>query len=118
YASLGPYFYWGKTEKTKNAFRSIRKEAYGGRLRAIASLFAGLEVEGIASYDSRFKWTGQATISIDLFEVFNYFQGCSNRSGCIQDKLTQPVRRNEMMVIDTVRRFSSNPLILDPEFQP
>lgn len=116
YAALGPYFYWGKTKETKNAFRAVRKEAYGGRVRASAVIQRWIELEGVASYDSRFKWSGQATISLNLLELWN---ACSATSSCcLQDKLMQPVRRHEMMVIDTVHRFSTNPLILDPEFEP
>lgn len=119
YGSAGPYFYWGRTKKTVNAFRAEDKKAYGGRLRVKAVYLGFFELEGQASYDSLFKWTGQATVSIDLFDLWNYFsQGDSSPFCGIQNKLSQPVRRNVMMVIDTVHRSSTNPLILDPEFEP
>lgn len=121
YAGAGPYFYWGRSRKTKNAFRATCKEAIGGRLRASALFLNLFELEGVASYDSRFKWTSQVTLSLSI--PFDWF--CSSRQQAdvctpcwIQERLYQPVIRNEIIVVDRINRSSSNPEILDPEFEP
>lgn len=121
YAGLGPYFYWGRSAETENAFKHSHKHAVGGRLRASASFLTYLSLEAVTSYDSRFKWTGQVTLSLNL--PFDLTCGMrDNLNHCAQCKLDerfyQPVRRNEIIVIDRINRFSSNPEILDPEFQP
>lgn len=122
YLGAGPYFYRGRSQKTENAFRAIRKEIVGGRLRASALFLNYFELEGITAYDSRFNWTGQVTLSLSI--PFNWF--CSlgkQESDCVtrcqrKERAFQPVLRNEMIVIDRINRFSSNPEILDPEFEP
>lgn len=120
YAGLGSYFYFGRSQKTENAFRAARKDAIGGRLRASAAFLTYFELEGITSYDSRFKWTGQITLSLNI--PFDWICFGNQAEICAPDRvkkrLFQPVKRNEIIVIDRINRFSSNPAILDPEFEP
>lgn len=117
YAGIGPYFYWGRSEKTENAFRSTRKKVFGGRLHASAEFLNYFILEGVTSYDSRFKWCGQVTLSLRVpFGCpSNFQQSCAPCT--LRERLFQPVVRNEMMVIDRITRKSSNPDILDPEFE-
>lgn len=118
YAGLGPYYYCGRTEKTKNAFTRAIKEIAGGRLRVSTSFMKYWKLEGTTTYDNRFKWGGQAVIS------FNFpfrWTGCFENVGescAYYGKLYQPVVRNEIILINQINRFSSNPEILNPEFEP
>lgn len=122
YAGIGPYFYRGSSQKTKNAFRVTRKNAFGGRLRASAAFLTYLELEGVLSYDSLFKCTGQVSLSLNIPFDWQFGFGCSDNDCCapcgFMQRLTQPIIRNEIIVIDKINRFSTNPLILDPEFEP
>lgn len=120
YAGLGPYFYFGRSEKTKNAFRAIRKNAIGGRLRASAAFLSYFELEGVTSYDSRFNWTGQVNLSLNIPFDWTYFGNQAEICTLdrVKERLFQPVKRSEIIVIDRIRRYSSNPAILDPENEP
>jgi hypothetical protein len=117
YAGLGPYFYWGRSKETKNAFRKKFREAYGGRLSLAASFWGYFKLEGYTAYDSFFRWTGQATLSLNIpLDFWN--PACACIPSLIEDQLFQQVRRNEIIVVERANRFSSNPAILDPEFEP
>lgn len=119
YLGFGPYFYRGTSEKTKNAFRSTTKNLVGGRFRASVSLMQCLELEGVTTYDTRFKWAGQVILSINLPFDWNCGFGTPINESCgLRERFFQPVIRNEIIVIDRINRFSSNPEILDPEFEP
>lgn len=118
YAGLGPYFYSGRSQKTKNAFRKTRKDITGGRLRASALFLSYFELEGMTSYDSHFKWAGQVTlcVNIPLDWICGFRNQADDCAPCgLMERLFQPVIRNEIIVIDRINRFSSNPEILDPE---
>lgn len=121
--SLGPYIYWGRTVKTVNAFRRNLKHAYGGQARACLYLARYLYVEGIGSYDTRFKWNGQGVIALNipldcLFRAAAYCQEGCQSSCCLLEKLYRRVQRNEIIVEDSVKRLSRNPNVLDPENPP
>lgn len=125
YVGGGPYYYWGRSAQTENVFRHSHKHAFGGRLRAYASFMSCLSLEAVTSYDHRFKWTGQVTFAINLpFElplnIWGLGRECAGYEGscCLKEKLYQPVLRNEIIVVDRIHRHSSNPAILDPEFEP
>lgn len=98
----GPYFYWGTSAKTVNAFEPKRKSAYGGQLQACFSFMKYAFLEGIGSYDSEFKWNGQVKIAL----CFS-FNSCGHF-----------VKRKEIIVVDTISRFSTDPNVLDPEHKP
>jgi len=114
YIGLGPYFYEAFSEKTKNAWNSAYRRAPGGRLRAKSVFLTYFELEATTCYDSLFKWTAQAQIALNI--PF----GCDTPSKpwCIDDRLTQKVIRNPIIVVDTLKRRSTDPLILDPEHKP
>ena len=114
YAGFGPYAYWGNSKKTKKVFHTAHKAAFGGRASFSVIFLTYCELCATAAYDSRFKWTGQTTFSLNLpFDCW-----FSNSDVYFSDKLEeryyQPVRRNEIIVIDRINRFSSNPEILIP----
>jgi hypothetical protein len=101
YLGFGPYVYWGRSGKAKNAFPHRNMYAAGGRISAHAFLFNYFTLDGSASYDSRFKWCGQAKVGIDIpfelfFGIFNWPP--SNGSCCLADKLYAPILRNEVIV--------------------
>lgn len=123
YASIGPYAYWGRSQKTENAFRNTRRDFFGGRLRAWIGFWTYCKLEGVTSYDSRFKWIGQVTFSLNI--SFDHICSAWNQTTCynpycytLTERLYQPIIRNEIIVVDRINRFSSNPAILDPEFEP
>lgn len=120
----GPYIYWGKTAKTVNAFFSKQEHAYGGQVRACASFMKYVLLEGIGTYDSLFKWNGQVTLTLCLPFDFSFNQNecfsCyfGESSYCSIGRLYKPVKRNEIIVVDSLNRFSTDPQVLDPENEP
>jgi hypothetical protein len=110
YVGFAPYYYWGRSAKTTNAFRHKDIHALGGRFRAKGRLCDMIDIEGVTSYDTRFNWAGQVTVglSIPLGRSF-----CEER-----DRMRERVIRNEIIVTDRISRHSTNPLILDPEHKP
>lgn len=118
--TIGPYLYFGRSAKTVNAFRSKQVDAYGGLLRAYLSFMDYAYLEGIGTYDSEFKGNGQVKIGLCLpFDLTFKECPCSfNEKSCLQDRLYSRVKRNEVIVIDSINRFSRNPAVLDPENEP
>jgi len=120
----GPYCYWGTSAKTVNAFYPKRKNAYGGQLRTCLSFMDYVSLEGITTYDTRYKWTGQVTIALCVPLDFTLNQGkyCYRdyyeSFYCLQERLYRSVNRNEIIVVDSINRFSTNPEVLDPENDP
>ncbi|HSW86127.1 MAG TPA: inverse autotransporter beta domain-containing protein [Rhabdochlamydiaceae bacterium] len=118
YAGIGPYYYWGRSAATENAFRPTHRHAFGGRLNASVSYRNYVSLEGIATYDSLFKWGGQVTLAVAFpFDFTVKTKGCGGPP-CLQERLYQPVRMNEIIVIDRIHRYSSDPDILNPENEP
>jgi len=110
----GPYFYWGKSAKTVNVFWPKHERAYGGQLRACFSFMNYLFLEGIGTYDSQFKWNGQIKLALCIpFDVIFYNDCSKNPFG-----LQRSVKRNKIIVVDSINRFSTDPQIFDPENQP
>ncbi len=118
YAGAGPYYYRGRSAATRNAFRHGHRQAAGGRLRACASYRDYVSLEGIATYDSLFKWGSQVTLSVTIPFDFTWNRGACCGSFCLQKRLYQPVLRNEILVIDRIDRYSTNPNVLDPNNEP
>jgi hypothetical protein len=117
--SGGPYYYWGRTPKTKNAFASKHKESWGGRLSLDMSYKDYICLTGTTTYDSFFKWRGQGIISLNIpFDLI--FTCCHPRcvSGTLRDRLFAFVERNEIIPVDCLNRFINDPRVLDPEFKP
>lgn len=114
--SGGPFYYWGNTAKTKNAFNSKHRSALGGRVLIDISFKKYLALSTNVSYDSIFKWCGQVAITLNIPFNFNF----QHRSGCctFRDRVFDRVARNEIIVVDCLNRFSNDPRVLDPEFNP
>lgn len=110
YVGLGPYYYWGRTAKTENVFHNGRRQAIGGRVRGNISVLNNLALEGTGTYDTQFKWGGQIVVTLTLPFDLTYGGRCNS----LEEKLFQPVYRNDMIVVDRINRFSSNPEILNP----
>lgn len=116
YAGAGPYCYWGHSVPTENVWLVKHEKAVGGRFRASVSFLNYLSLEGVTTYDNQFKWTGQVTLAFTIpFDLTFSFCGCNSY---LDQRLYQPVLRNEIIVEDRIHRYSTNPEILDPEFQP
>jgi Inverse autotransporter, beta-domain len=118
YAGLGAYYYRGRSEKTKNAFKETTKQIGGGRFRVSASFMKYVKLEGTVTYDNRFRWGGQGLISFCVPFSPNGCFGNFEESCTCADTIFRPVERNEIIVIDRINRFSNNPEILNPEFEP
>jgi hypothetical protein len=120
HVGAGPYYYWGTSAKTENAFRETRRQAIGGRIKAQIGIMNYLFLDGYVGYDSLFRWTGQGTITLSL--PFNFTvrtkKNCSNISYCLKERLFRPVSRNEIVTIDSCNRTSTDPDVLDPENKP
>lgn len=117
--SAGPYYYWGRTAKTENAFAPKYESAIGGRLIADLYFTRYVNVTGIVTYDSIFNLRGQAMITLNLpFDLIcgNWGIGCPSCS--LRDRLFDPIERNEIIVVDSLTRTTNDPRVLDPEFQP
>lgn len=117
----GPYVYWGRTEKTTNAFTKKRVSAWGGRLTLDIIFQKYISLAGIVSYDSVFKWRGQGMVALNIpFDIFRC--SCLEYTSCtpctIRDRLYDNIRRNEIITVDSLTRFTNDPRVLDPEFQP
>lgn len=125
YAGAGPYCYWGHSAETKNALRHTHKHAIGGRLSTSISFLNYVSLEAVATYDTLFKWGGQVTLALILpFDLTFRIGGsgknatCNENFCCLKKELYQPVLRNEIIVVDKIHRYSTDPDILDPENKP
>ena len=118
YAGIGPYYYWGRSAATENALNPLHKRAIGGRFSGSASFLNYLSLEGVVTYDSLFRWGGQLTLAVTVPFDFTYNTGNCPGSYCLQERLYQTVHRNEIIVVDRVHRYSTDPNILDPNNVP
>lgn len=121
--SLGPYFYWGYSATTKNAFRSKFVHAYGGQARARVFFRNLVLLEGIGTYDTHFKWNGQVTFGLNLpfdalFNLAAYWRSGPDDFCCLRRRLYRPPQRTEIITADSIHRFSRDPQVLDPENPP
>lgn len=125
HVGAGPYFYWGSSGKTQNAFRSVHKHTFGGRVALGISIFDYLILEGVGSYDAIFKWCGQGTITLSVpfdfafkFKKSKKSSPCPQSSYCLRKRLYEPIQRNEIIAVDSLNRFTDDIMVLDPEFAP
>lgn len=115
----GPYYYWGYSVKTKNAFASKYEATLGGRFTVDVLINKYLSLSGMATYDSIFKWRNQGTIALNIpFDLI--FRKCRNEcTPCsLTNRFYERVKRNEIITIDHATRRTNNPNVLDPEFVP
>ncbi len=115
---LGPYLYWGTSAKTVNAFYKTHKRALGAQLRADLSYLNYISLETIVSYDTYFNWNGQATIILNIPLDLIFDPPSCTPCHHLRNKMFRPVTRNEIIVIDSHTRRSTNPNVLDPEHPP
>jgi hypothetical protein len=119
----GPYYYWGKSSKTTNAFNATHRHSFGGRVAAGISFWDYLMLEGVGSYDTIFRWCGQARIVLNLPFDFTWKlkrgkSQCKESSYCLRKRLYEPLLRNEIIAVKSLNRFTDDPRVLDPEFKP
>lgn len=116
--SAGPYYYWGHTEKTKNAFTKKMESSWGGRLVLDVITMKYISIGADVTYDNIFKWRSKGTISLNIpLDVFTNW--CCGFTPCsIRDRLYDRIERNEIIAVDSLSRFTNDPRVLDPEFQP
>ena len=116
--SGGPYCFWGRSAKTKNAFNAKHECAVGGRF-IIDVLFKNYFVlTGTATYDPIFRWCCQGTLAINIPFDFLWKQQAECPSYIFHKKLYERLERNEIIAIDHLTRFTNNPNVLDPEHNP
>jgi len=119
YAGAGPYAYWGQAAAVENAFTHKDKYAIGGRIRAYASLFNFVSLDVVTTYDAQFQWTGQVTLALMIPFDFKFnLQGWNDTYSPIEQRSYQPIIRNEIIVTERINRYSRNPEVLNPEFEP
>ncbi len=119
HVGAGPYYYWGSSAKTPNAFRKAHRHATGGRISAEVAFMNYVFLDGYVGYDSLFRWTGQGTLTLRFpFDLTFTKKSCSKSTYCLKERLYRPVEHNEIIVIDSCNRFSTNPAVLDPEHKP
>ena len=116
--SAGPYYYWGRTEKTTNAFAKKERSSWGGRFVLELLFQKYISLTGVTTYDSLFKWRGQGMIALNL--PFDFCKGicfeCAPST--LRDRLFDSIERNEIIAVDSVTRYTNNPRVLDPEYKP
>jgi hypothetical protein len=91
YGALGTYAY--------GRYHCI-KSFIGGRARAALCISRYFSLEGIATYDRRYKARYQGSVSINI-----PFGGCSDDNDCC---FNQPIIRNEIIVLDTYCKWNTN----------
>lgn len=115
--SAGPYYYWGRTEKTTNAFTGKNESTFGGRLELDMLCMKYFSIGANVSYDHIFKWRSQGMISVNIpLDIFQNW--CSDAPCSLRDRLYDRMERNEIIAIDCLNRLTNDPRVLDPEFQP
>lgn len=119
HVSAGPYYYWGRSARTQNAFAAKHQSMLGGRVVVEMVFQKYIALSGVATYDSMFKWRGQGAITLNIpFDViFKSWQpGCASCN--LKDRLYDSLQRNEIIVVDYLNRKTNDPRVLDPEFEP
>jgi len=116
--SAGPYFYWGHTEKTTNAFTKKKESSWGGRLVLDIIFMRYISIDADVTYDTIFKWRSQGMVCLNIpFDIFqNWHSPCAPCS--LRDRLYDCIERNEIIAVDCLNRYTNDPRVLDPEFQP
>ncbi len=90
YGATGAYYY-----------RDICQNVFGGKLRFNARVFQYLSLDYMMTCDSVFGTKIQGQVGL----TFQF--GCKSKNP-MQKKLSQPVRRNEIIVLDQYCRWSQN----------
>lgn len=91
YAAAGGYYY-----------QEICQNVVGGKLRVNARLFSTLTLDYMMTYDPVYNTKIQGQVGI------NFQFGCSGKKSRMQQTLTQPIRRNEIMVLDEYCTWKKN----------
>jgi len=106
YAAAGPYYYnYGS------------KQAVGGQARIGAQIYEYLSLEAINSYDSRFHENIQGRIGINIPFGPKAKKGGRSSSCLLSQRLVQDVARQEIIVVDKMRKTTSSDVIssaIDP----
>lgn len=116
--SAGPYYYWGRTAKTTNVFTKKRESSWGGRMVFDIIFSKYISIGADVTYDTIFKWRSQGMICLNI--PFSFFRNCRSRCAprSLKGSLYNHIERNEIIAVDCLNRYSNNPNILDPEYQP
>lgn len=100
YPAAGCYYYRSSS--------NVGIHTFGGRVRLLATVIDWVTLEGIVSYDHRFKWVGQGALAINIpfggrIEGRKYTMSY-DVAEIMQDRMVQPVWHNEIIVKDTHRQ--------------
>jgi hypothetical protein len=91
YAASGGYYY-----------QEICQNVVGGKFRVNIRLFNTLTLDCMMTYDPVYRTKIQGQVGL------NFRFGCSEKKPRLQQTLTQPVRRNEIMVLDQYCTWKKN----------
>ena len=112
YAAVGPYYY-----------NYSSKQAIGGQARVGARIYEYLSVEAINSYDSRFHEHIQGSIGVNIpfgprpkISKNKKYEKCSSSNLLVQ-RLVQDVERQEIIVVDKMRKTNISEVI-SPAIDP
>ncbi len=94
YSAIGPYYF------TDHFLRN--RHAFGGQFRLALTLAKYLSLEGLVTRDSLFKTRAQAqaTLSLPI--------GCKKEQTNKDKRLSQPIKRYEIIVLDNVNQWKWN----------
>lgn len=91
YGAIGTYYY---ADHCQNI--------WGGRYRVHLNVFTYFFIDGIITHDPVFGVRGQGQIGV------NVPLGCAAKKSWMQKRLTQPVQRHEIIVLDKYCRWRTN----------
>ena len=96
YIAAGPYYL--HTSKVGDC-------SWGGKVQFTASIYSYLTLEGNLSYDRVFHWIGQGAVALNFpFGPKRTGQSKNKEDALwIENRLFQPIRMNEIIVVDTKR---------------
>lgn len=91
YGAVGTYFYERRCKGT-----------WGGMYRLRLNLYTYFFIEGLISHDPIYRVKGQGQIGV------NVPLGCRAKNSWMQKRLTQPIQRHEIIVLDKYCRWRTN----------
>jgi hypothetical protein len=98
--AIGPYYY--------NRRKGCRRDIYGSELRLSSWFCNYFTFVVLASYDNVFKGRIQAQLGLTVPLYFQQSKTGSLHIGCCNQRLFQPIQRNDAVLIKSHRRWKWN----------
>ncbi|MBP7074014.1 MAG: inverse autotransporter beta domain-containing protein [Rhabdochlamydiaceae bacterium] len=92
YGAIGPYYYGG----------DVCRHAFGGKFRLHVIFSDFFFIDGIVTHDSLYKTRAQGQMG------FTFSLGCAGKNQNKHNRLSQPVERNEIIVLDKYCKWRTN----------